>query len=157
MKKIIKYDKSKTYMFPNGELATPDVVLQKFPASAVFDHIIETDEGGEVIFAFQNLSAMKSLLEVDAKTPEADSIAAIETKINAVPVYEPSAEERMAAAMEFQNLNAATGCAPKAEIIDSNFKKGLWNETMVNLAFAKNAITSAERTAIIGESPIIKV
>lgn len=158
MKRIVKYDKTKTYMFPNGDIATPEIVLKKFPASAYFEHIIETDEGEEVIFAFQNLSAMKSLLEVAKETPEADSITEIQTKVNIVPVYPPSAEERTAAAMEFQNLVAVAGCAPKPEIIKDNYNKGLWNKAMVELAATKSAITATEFTAITGEKlPVTKV
>jgi hypothetical protein len=101
--KVIKYDPSKTYMFPNGELATPEKVQEQFPAMAHFTHIIETD--GEVLFAVQNLSAMRNFHGIDPALTEAEAITAIEVIVNTpVPEPEPSAEERIAAAMEFQNL-----------------------------------------------------
>lgn len=101
--KVIKYDNSKIYMFPNGELATPEKVLEKFPATAHFTHIIETD--GEVLFAVQNLSAMRNFHGIDPVLTEEEAIAAIEVIVNTpAPEPEPSAEERIAAAMEFQNL-----------------------------------------------------
>lgn len=101
--KVIKYDPSKTYMFPNGELATPEKVLAQFPATAHFTHIIETD--GEVLFAVQNLSAMRNFHGIDPVLSEAEAIAAIEVIVNTpAPAPEPSAEERIAAAMEFQNI-----------------------------------------------------
>jgi hypothetical protein len=104
MKKLEKYTGNKTYMFPNGELATPERMLEDFPAVLTFAHIIETDEAGEVCFAVQNLSAMRSLYGVDAILTEAEAIAKIEEIINTVPEYEPSAEERIASALEYQNL-----------------------------------------------------
>lgn len=105
MKIIEKYTGEKTYMFPNGALATKEAVLQKFPAALTFTHIVETDEEGQVMWAFQNLAAMKTLHGIAKETPEAEAIAKIQEIINTPdPEPEPSAEERMAAAMEFQNL-----------------------------------------------------
>ena len=104
MKVIEKYTGEKTYMFPNGSLATKDAVLQQFPAALSFAHIVETDENGEVMFALQNLSAMRSIYNVDAALTEDEAIAAIQKIINTPePVNtEPTSEERIAAAMEYQ-------------------------------------------------------
>ena len=105
MKKIIKYDGTKTFMFPNGHLATKERVLQDFPAALTFTHIIETDEHEEVCFAVQNLSAMRGVYGIDSTLTEAEAIAAIQAVINApAPEAEPSAEERIASALEFQNM-----------------------------------------------------
>lgn len=104
MKKIIKYDGTKTFMFPNGHLATKERVLQEFPAALTFTHIIETDEHEEVCFAVQNLSAMRGVYGIDSTLTEAEAIAAIQEVVNAVPEVEPSAEERIASALEFQNM-----------------------------------------------------
>lgn len=105
MKKVEKYIGDKTYMFPSGTLATPEVMLQEFPAVLAFTHIVETDEAGEVAFAVQNLAAMRTFHGVDASLSEAEAIAKIEEIINTPPpTPEPSAEERIAAAMEYQNL-----------------------------------------------------
>lgn len=104
MKKLEKYNSTKTYMFPNGALGTPAVVSAQYPATSVFAHVVETDDSGEVMFALQNLSAMRSMHGVDSTLTEAEAIAAIETIINTVPESEPSADERIAAALEYQNL-----------------------------------------------------
>lgn len=107
MKIIEKYTGEKTYMFPNGALATKEAVLQQFPAALTFTHIVETDEEGQVMWAFQNLAAMKTLHGIAKDTPEAEAIAKLQEIINApAPEPEPSAEERIAAALEFQNVNA---------------------------------------------------
>ena len=108
MRKLEKFDGTKTYMFPNGSVATPTIMRQKYPALDYFTHIIETDEGGEVCFAVQNLSAMRTLNKIDASLSEADAIAAIQTIINTEPVQEVSAEERIAAALEYQNIASMT-------------------------------------------------
>lgn len=104
MKKIIKYDGTKTFMYPNGAIATKERVLQDFPAALTFTHIIETDEHEEVCFAVQNLSAMRGVYGIDSTLTEAEAIVAIQEVVNAVPEVEPSAEERIASALEFQNM-----------------------------------------------------
>ena len=109
MSKIIeKYTGTKTYMFPNGALATPEAMLAQFPAVLTFAHIIETDEAGEVCFAVQNLSAMRSLHGIDSQLTETEAIAALQELVNAPPEISTAAtpEERIAAALEFQNLLA---------------------------------------------------
>ena len=102
---IEKYTGSKTYMHPNGELATPEKIKERFPASEVFTHIVETDEQGQVMFAFQNLAAVRTQMEIDPSLSEEEAMAKIEELINAPkPEPEPTATERVAAALEFQNI-----------------------------------------------------
>ena len=104
MKKIELYTGDKIYMFPNGDIATKERMLQQFPAALTFDHIIETDEAGEVAFAVQNLSAMCSLYQIDTSLSVEEKIANIEEIINTEPEEDTSAstEERIAAALEAQ-------------------------------------------------------
>lgn len=104
MKKIELYTGDKIYMFPNGDIATKEKMLQQFPAALTFNHIIETDEAGEVAFAVQNLSAMCSLYQIDTSLPVEEKIAKIEEIINTEPEEDTSAstEERIAAALEAQ-------------------------------------------------------
>lgn len=105
MKKIIKYDGKKTFMYPNGEIATPERILQDFPAVLTFAHIIETDEAEQVCFAIQNLSAMRGFYNIDSALSEKEAIMAIQEIINTPePEPEVSAEERIASALEYQNM-----------------------------------------------------
>ena len=106
MKKIELYTGDKIYMFPNGDIATKERMLEQFPAVLTFDHIIETDEAGEVAFAVQNLSAMCSLYQIDISLSVEEKIAKIEEIINTEPEEDTSAstEERIAAALEAQVL-----------------------------------------------------
>ena len=104
MKKIELYTGDKIYMFPNGDIATKERMLEQFPAVLTFDHIIETDEAGEVAFAVQNLSAMCSLYQIDISLSVEEKIAKLEEIINTEPEEDTSAsaEERIAAALEAQ-------------------------------------------------------
>lgn len=104
MKKVIKYDGTKVFMYPNGKIATKEQILKDFPAALTFTHIVETDEHEEVCFAFQNLSAMRGIYNVDSSLSEDEAIAKIEEIINTEPEQEVSAEERIASALEYQNL-----------------------------------------------------
>ncbi len=108
MKRIEKYTGDKTYMFPNGAIATPEIIEEQFPAITVFTHIIETDESGEVAFAVENLAAMRSLYGVDPALSEEEAIAAIQEIVNTPPAVDdtPSAEERIAAALEYQAMSS---------------------------------------------------
>lgn len=107
MKKIELYTGEKTYMFPNGEVANKAAVLAHFPAALSFKHIVETDEAGEVMFALQNLSAMKSFHGLNVGLSTEDAIKAIEAAVNTDPPVDttPSAEERIASALEYQILS----------------------------------------------------
>ena len=108
MKIIEKYTGEKTYMFPNGQLADKEAVLKSFPAALAFAHIVETDENGEVMWAFQNLSAMRSMHSIDKSLTEDEAIAKLQEIVNTPPEVDttPSAEERIAAALEYQNLTS---------------------------------------------------
>lgn len=106
MYKLEKYTGDKTYMFPSGALATREAVLAKFPAALTFVHVVQTDENGEVMWAFNNLSGLRSMQGIDPALTEAEAIAALEAKLNAPKPANtaPSPEERIAAALEYQNL-----------------------------------------------------
>lgn len=106
MKIIEKYTGEKTYMFPNGAIANKQAVLEHFPAALDFVHVVETDENGEVMWAFQNLSAMRTMHKIDRQLSESEAIAKLQEIINTEPVVDttPSPEERIASALEFQTM-----------------------------------------------------
>jgi hypothetical protein len=88
---------------PISIIATPEVIGQNYPAVNVFPHVIEVN--GDVCQAVMNLSALRAMHNIDTALTEDEAIAAIETIINTPgPEPEPTAEERIAAAMEYQNL-----------------------------------------------------
>ena len=89
-------------MYPNMALATPEIMLQNYPAILTFKHVIETDEAGQVCFAIENLSAMRSRYNIDKTLSEEEAVKLLQENINAEPeiVTEPTAEERTATALE---------------------------------------------------------
>ncbi len=105
MIKIEKFTGNKTYMYPNGAIATAEKLKADFPAVEIFPHIIETDEAGQVCFAVQNLAAVRSQMGINPDLTEEEAIFKIEELRN-IPAPEPeaTAEERIAAALEYQNL-----------------------------------------------------
>lgn len=119
MKKIEKYNGSKTYMFPNGMLARPEDIEAQFPAVKVFTHIIETDEAGQVCFAVENLSAIRSFYNIDTSLSEDEAIAKIEEIRNTPETTstEPTAEERTAAALEAMAAGQSTENSQALDIL----------------------------------------
>lgn len=109
---IEKYDGTKTYMYPNSKIATPEVVTEDFPAWQLFPHVIRTD--GQTIYSFMPLASMRAQYEIDDSLSEDEAIAAINEKMNEpqpVVEREPTTEEitatslaSIAASMEYQNL-----------------------------------------------------
>ena len=122
MRKFELYNSTKTYMFPNGQLASPEAVAQRYPATAVFAHAVETDADSEVLFALENFSALRSRLGIDPALSAQDAIDEINVIANAAPETSdiPSAEERIAAALEAQLLLAM----PDAESAENTAENG---------------------------------
>ena len=105
MTKLEKYTGEKTYMFPTGAIATPEVVYAEYPAAKVFTFVVGTDKNGQVMQSMDNLSVLRDVYSIDEALSEDEAIAAIETIINTPQEEtepEPTAEERIAAALEYQ-------------------------------------------------------
>lgn len=103
MVKLVRFNSKDVYMFPNGSLATPDAIRQQFPAVDHFPHVLEVN--GDVCQAVMSLSALRQMHNIDDLLSESEAIQAIQTIINTPPPEpEPTAEERIAASLEFQNM-----------------------------------------------------
>lgn len=102
MKVLEFYDGTKTYMYPNMKVATPEVMQRDYPAILAFRHVIETDEAGEVCFAIENFSAMKSRYNIDNTLTDEEALAALQEAINVVPEEETQIDDqtRIADALE---------------------------------------------------------
>lgn len=108
-KRLVKlYDHSdqKTYAFPNGSLATPEIIYRDFPcASSGLKCVIITDASGETLFTLQTLSSLADAMGLDSTLDHDVLIKSIETQVNTPPSDPiPSPEERIAAALEYRNL-----------------------------------------------------
>lgn len=101
MRKLEFYDGTKTYMYPNMKVATPETLLADYPALAVFKHAIETDENGQVCFAIENFSAMRSRHGIGSELSDEEALTAIEEILNnPVEVTTIADETRIADALE---------------------------------------------------------
>ena len=103
MIKLEKFIGTKTYMYPNGAIATPERIRTDFPAVEHFPHVIEVN--GNVCGAVMELAALRQMHDIDESLNDEEAIQAIQDIRNTPPpAPEPTAEERIAAALEYQNL-----------------------------------------------------
>ena len=108
------YDANDTYMSPAGTLMNGAGVLEHFPAVAHFQHIVHTDAGGEMMYGFYSLSAMRSKYGINPELNNAQACQAVEDAMNAERQQQEeeaqaaaemvTPEERIAAALEWQAL-----------------------------------------------------
>ncbi len=109
MKKYFElYDNTKTYLSPIGEAFTPEEVSKRY---AIVNHglpvIIETDSSRTVFGGYGLLSQYKNMYNIDDELTDEEALAEIERIANLpAPEPAPSAEERIASALEFQNILA---------------------------------------------------
>ena len=102
MIKIKKYNPNDTYMLGNGEFGH-EAIAKHFPGVTHFPHLVETDEGGEIAYAIQLISAMRNFHDIDPALTESEALQAIEHKINAeriTPTPDYTDETRIADALE---------------------------------------------------------
>lgn len=110
MIKLEIYDNTKTYFYPNMTTATPEEVSAQYAIVNVpnLKTVIQTDKAGIMFYTSpEPIHILADRYGVDMKSYETDKevLLAIEEILNAPqPEPEPSAEERIAAAMEYQNL-----------------------------------------------------
>ena len=90
-------DSKKTYLFPSGAIATTEALKKNFPClSSGLKVVLILDALGETIYTVQSLS----------------SLADIEAQVNKEPEEPmPTPEERIAAALEYQNMLAMSASA----------------------------------------------
>lgn len=107
------YDPADTYMSPASTLMDEAGILRDFPAAQRFPHIVHTDQGGEMLYGFYSLSAMKSKYGIDLDLTDAEAVQAVEDAMNAEQEQQAveaqayvAPEERIAAALEFQTLTS---------------------------------------------------
>ena len=81
-------------------------------------------------------------------------LQAIEDFEDNPPAAEPDVTERMVALEEYKAMVETEGYQAPKEIIDKNYKRGLWTSAMVDMAVTKGSITTAEKAAII--EPVAK-
>jgi hypothetical protein len=102
------YDSSKNYLYPSKEIATPELVSQHYPlVNMGIKCVIETDSTGLMFYTSpESLDVLRGIHEIDESLTDEDALTAIEEILNTPEEVntEPTAEERIAAALEYQNL-----------------------------------------------------
>lgn len=102
------YDPKKSYITPSLNVISPEEVQATYPAVNVSKCVITTDVDTVMMYAIEPFSAMTQRLNVDASLYETDEevLQAMEEILNAPPEVndEPLVEERIASALEYQNL-----------------------------------------------------
>lgn len=97
------FDGTKTYMFPNGAIAKPDDIRREVAAVDVFPHVLFIN--GNVCESIQELQAMRGRYEIDPELSDNEAVALMQEIVNMPPPEpKPVPEERIAAALEFQNI-----------------------------------------------------
>lgn len=65
------YDRTKTYYFPNGKAATPEVVEMEYPMFLNVPVVITTDPSGKIMKSYELLSDLREEHGIpDDKTDE---------------------------------------------------------------------------------------
>jgi hypothetical protein len=98
------WDKQETIIQPNGAPLDREGMFAEFPFSQVAEVLLEQTPLG-ITYAVNDIDILKSNYGIDPALYGEEAIAAIVAakEIQNAPAG-PSAEERIAAAMEFQNL-----------------------------------------------------
>lgn len=102
------YDSKKTYLYPNMTLAAPEDITNTFPAVNITKCVITTDTEGNMFYSVEPLSAMVNRLGADTSQCKSDEeiLTLLENIIDNPRTPEPeiTAQDRIAAALEYQNL-----------------------------------------------------
>lgn len=101
------YNPEKTYLSYADEAFTPEHVQTHYATVNFGTCIVQTDKS-HVRFGYINLlSDERDRWDIDDSLTDEEAVAEIERLANLpAPEPEPTAEERMAAALEFQNILA---------------------------------------------------
>jgi hypothetical protein len=104
------FDRTKTYVTPDGRVQTPEAIGMMFAIVNIPDLklVIQTDITATYLYtAPEPLGTMAQRLGLDYTlyATDEDLLVAMENILNAPqPEPEPTAEERIAASLEYQNL-----------------------------------------------------
>ena len=142
--KYVLWDGVSGIILPNGQAYTADspdfAAMVGQPPQAK----LMLGQAGNITYTADNLDLMRATYDIADELPDAQALADIAEMRNAPPPPpEPTAEERIAAALEFQNAAklAEEGYAVAPEIAEKNYRRGLWSEGMVAKALGPEAVS----------------
>jgi hypothetical protein len=149
------WDKQEPIYTPVGELFTAQQWLDKWPWAKLPNTKCVISAGpinGAVMMEFgalvENYRRMGCQIDPATMTDE-EILQAIEAFEDNPPQAPVTPEERAQAMEEYKSMVTIEGYTPPKSIIEQNYKRGLWSETMLNMAVTKGAITEAEKLEIM--------
>jgi len=149
------WDKQEPIYTPVGEVFTAQQWLDKWPWAKLPNTKCVISAGpinGAVMMEFgalvENYRRMGCQIDPATMTDE-EILQAIEAFEDNPPKPEPTADERAMALEEFKAMAMIEGYAPSKELIQKNFRQGLWSEKMVDTAVTKGVITEEEKQEIL--------
>lgn len=116
---ITLYDRKKTYMFPSGKLATPEVVANEYPATQAFDYVFFTDAAGQVVSRMEPLNKLCEQYKVDLSGTSEEKMANLRAAIEAEEQANKEAAEARAASAESEVSNEELTATSLASIAAS--------------------------------------
>ncbi len=149
------WDKQEPIYTPVGEMFTAQQWLDKWPWAKLPNTKCVISAGpinGAVMMEFgalvENYRRMGCQIDPATMTDE-EILQAIEAFEDNPPQAPVTPEERAQAMEEYKSMVTIEGYTPPKNIIEQNYKRGLWSETMLNMAVTKGAITEAEKLEIM--------
>lgn len=149
------WDKQEPIYTPVGEMFTAQQWLDKWPWAKLPNTKCVISAGpinGAVMMEFgalvENYRRMGCQIDPETMTDE-EILQAIEAFEDNPPQAPVTPEERAQAMEEYKFMVTIEGYTPPKNIIEQNYKRGLWSETMLNMAVTKGAITEAEKLEIM--------
>ncbi len=79
-KNIELYDKTKTYYFPAGRAATPEVVALEYPMFLVVPVVITTDPSGKIMKSYELLSDLREQHGIPDDTTDEEALEILKAK-----------------------------------------------------------------------------
>jgi len=149
------WDKKEPIYTPVGEVFTAEQWMNKWPWAKLPNTKCVISAGpinGAVMMEFgalvENYKHIGCQIDPATMTDE-EILQAIEAFEDNPPQAPITPEERAQAMEEYKSMITIEGYTPPKNIIEQNYKRGLWSKTMLNMAVTKGAITEAEKLEII--------
>lgn len=150
------WDKNEPIYTPSGEEFTKEQWLARYkwannPSAKMIigAGVINGTVAMEFNATVEHYKKLGCVIDTATMTDE-QVLQAIEDFEDNPPAAEPDVTERMVALEEFKTMSTLPEYQVPVAIVEKNFKRGLWTESMVTTAVTKGSITTAERDSIIG-------
>jgi len=149
------WDKQEPIYTPVGEMFTAEQWMNRWPWAKLPNSKCVISAGtinGGVMMEFNSLveNYRRRGCQIDPTTmTDEEILQAIEAFEDTPPQAPVTPEERAQAMEEYKSMVTIEGYTPPKNIIEQNYKRGLWSATMLNMAVTKGAITEAEKEEIM--------